>query len=265
MDRQRPVPDEAVHRPHGPHGQKAPTPDAEAQLPNQVLSELFGGQNGQRQMLARMGTHLSIAGESFLVGMDLDGVRRWFACSESEFKPLGNGKVQIRLPDTDVPIEVSTDEAVMIRIWRQHPRRAFFADSPVLSLRQPLRELIGLSQHITAGIDSRLAGAGVLAIPESASMPTPAASEGINPLHQDPFTAALIEAMVTPLTNRDSAAAVVPIVSSATWVCSSDGRSNVLATTSPRNTWRFMSVTSSGRSSTSSTMRWTSGLFRSIA
>ena len=54
------------------------------------------------------------------------------------------------------------------------------------------------------------------------------------------------------------------IVSSATWVCSSEGRSKVLATTSPRSTWRRMSVTSSGRSSTSSTMRCTSGLLRSI-
>ena len=54
------------------------------------------------------------------------------------------------------------------------------------------------------------------------------------------------------------------MVSSATIVCSSDGRSNVDATTSPFCTQRFMSVTSSGRSSTSSTMRWTSGLFVSI-
>ena len=53
------------------------------------------------------------------------------------------------------------------------------------------------------------------------------------------------------------------IASSATCVCSSAGRSNVLATTSPRSTWRRMSVTSSGRSSTSSTMRCTSGLLRS--
>ena len=54
-------------------------------------------------------------------------------------------------------------------------------------------------------------------------------------------------------------------VSSATCVCSSEGRSKVLATTSPFCTWRRMSVTSSGRSSTSSTMRCTSGLLRSIA
>ena len=52
--------------------------------------------------------------------------------------------------------------------------------------------------------------------------------------------------------------------SSATWVCSSDGRSNVDAATSPLISHRFMSVTSSGRSSTSSTNRATSGSLISI-
>ena len=51
--------------------------------------------------------------------------------------------------------------------------------------------------------------------------------------------------------------------SSATWVCSSAGRSKVEAMTSPW-TLRRMSVTSSGRSSTKSTIRCTSGLFASI-
>ncbi len=54
------------------------------------------------------------------------------------------------------------------------------------------------------------------------------------------------------------------MASSATVVWSSAGRSNVEAMTSPF-TVRCMSVTSSGRSSTSTTMRWTSGLFLEIA
>ena len=53
------------------------------------------------------------------------------------------------------------------------------------------------------------------------------------------------------------------IAISATIVCSSDGRSKVDEMTSPR-TVRFMSVTSSGRSSISRTMRSTSGLFFSM-
>ena len=54
------------------------------------------------------------------------------------------------------------------------------------------------------------------------------------------------------------------MASSATVVWSSAGRSKVEAMTSPF-TVRCMSVTSSGRSSTSTTMRWTSGLLIEIA
>ena len=53
------------------------------------------------------------------------------------------------------------------------------------------------------------------------------------------------------------------IASSATWMCSSAGRSNVDATTSP-SMERRMSVTSSGRSSTSSTISSTSGWLASM-
>ena len=53
------------------------------------------------------------------------------------------------------------------------------------------------------------------------------------------------------------------IASSAMCVCSSLGRSNVLEITSPF-TWRRMSVTSSGRSSMSSTISFTSGWLVSI-
>ena len=54
------------------------------------------------------------------------------------------------------------------------------------------------------------------------------------------------------------------MTSSAIVVCSSVGRSNVEATTSPL-TERRMSVTSSGRSSTRSTISSTSGLLASTA
>ena len=54
------------------------------------------------------------------------------------------------------------------------------------------------------------------------------------------------------------------MASSATIVWSEAGRSKVEAMTSPL-TVRCMSVTSSGRSSTSTTMRWASGLLTLMA
>lgn len=175
------------------------------------LDELFGGRAGQSQMLSRMGVHLSIPGETYLIGMDIDRERRWLTASNDEFT-AGRNRTQVRLPETDQLTTIDPDSSVIIRLWRPHPRRANHPDSPTRGLLPVLRELQGLTSHISANIDSRLAGAGMLVLPESASLPRPQQSEGANPVHEDPWVSSLIEAMITPLQNRDSAAAVVPIV-----------------------------------------------------
>ncbi|MFC4328337.1 hypothetical protein ACFPC0_10915 [Streptomyces andamanensis] len=195
-----------------------------------VLDELGGGQLGQSEMLRRLAVHLNVPGESYLVGFDdpegkADGFgvdvsstleeedgRRWLVCSGDEIQSTGVG---LKILSPDMPnefIEVDPEDATILRIWRPHPRLAYLADSPLLALRQPLRELVDLSAHITASAESRLAGAGVLFVPDELTTPSPEQSEGVNPLHPDPFTASLIEAMAAPLKNRDSASAVVPLV-----------------------------------------------------
>lgn len=84
-----------------------------------------------------------------------------------------------------------------------------------------LREIDLLSKHIQASAQSRLAGAGLLAIPSEAIFPPgqgPQASQGLDPDDEDltppedTFIETLIDAMTTPLTDRGSAAAVVPLV-----------------------------------------------------
>ncbi|MBO0820587.1 MAG: hypothetical protein J2P26_07020 [Nocardiopsaceae bacterium] len=201
-----------------PEGVADPEPVTDASLADTVtgpLEELAGLMRGHGDILHRMAIHLSVPGETFLVGFDdpASKKRRWLACSGDEITTNRGGLVKIRLPETDQQIQLPLAEVVIIRLWRPHPRRAFWADSPMRALAEPLKELLGLSSHIAASVDSRLAGAGVLVLPDSATLPKPKESDGTpNPLHEDPFVAALIEAMVTPLQDRDSAAAVVPIV-----------------------------------------------------
>lgn len=178
------------------------------------LEELGGGQLGQSEMLRRLSIHLNIPGESYLIGFDdpETGERMWVVASSDEISSSGGG-VKLQMPDiANHQVEIDPEKSTILRIWRPHPRLAYQADSPIVALRQPLRELIDVSAHITATAESRLAGAGVLFVPDELTTPAPAASEGANPLHADPFTAALIEAMAAPLKNRDSASAVVPLV-----------------------------------------------------
>lgn len=228
-----------------PDGSSEPTPvdlnpdeetgavDLSAQQAVAVLDELGGGQLGQAEMLRRLSIHLNVPGESYLIGFDdptgqSDGYgqdvtnavvgedgeegRRWLVCSADELQSTGAG---LKIMSPDMPneyIEIDPEQSTILRIWRPHPRVGYNADSPLLALRQPLRELVDLSAHITASAESRLAGAGVLFVPDELTTPSPEQSEGVNPLHPDPFTAALIEAMAAPLKNRDSASAVVPLV-----------------------------------------------------
>jgi hypothetical protein len=186
--------------------------DAHDDLVKVPLDELFGGLAGQSEMLSRFGLHLTVPGESYLVAWDDElGERHWQVCSSEEFTRKSPNEFSIRMADSDRQVTVPVQRATIIRLWRPHPRRAWEADSPIRAALGILKELVDLSAHITATVESRLAGAGLLIIPESASLPA-AASDNSNQLHDDPAMAVLIESMVTPIQDRDSASAVVPIV-----------------------------------------------------
>lgn len=200
---------------------KYPDGDQRATVP---LDELFGGLTGHSEMLSRVATHLTVAGESYLVGFDPDPApedppgtvppRRWLVLSGDEITRTGSNKgvLKIRLPESDKLTTIDPDKATVMRLWRQHPRRAWEADSPVRAALPVLKELCDLSAHIAATLESRLAGAGILLLPEGATLPSPITEQTGEPLHEDPAMATLVDAMVTPISNRDSAAAVVPII-----------------------------------------------------
>lgn len=217
-------------------------PTATAALAESVLSALGASQQDLGQMLQRLATNLFVAGEGWLVGVPshlvpgidvsdptatapspdpslADLVWRVLAVTEvvtvAAPTQTSAGRVRLSLgsdaaPD---PVEVSTDEVYMIRIWRPHPARYWEADSPTRACLPILRELIGLTRHISAQIDSRLAGAGLLVVPSSASAALAAdAADAYGHDQPDPFVSALMESMLRPIENRDDASAVVPLV-----------------------------------------------------
>jgi hypothetical protein len=208
-----------------PDGSSKPLPvsagdeDADQELVAKLLAplaELGGGQLGQSEMLRRLSVHLDVPGESYVVGFDdpSSGERRWLVCSPSEVSSAaGGGAVRIQLPESPTAlINLPLDQCTLLRIWRPDAELAYLADSPLRSLREPLRELQGLSAHVLATVESRLAGAGLMMISDDVTPASPQHSDGANPIHADPVTAALIEAMATPLKNRDSASAIVPLL-----------------------------------------------------
>lgn len=177
--------------------------DAEA-----LIAGFAGGTSGQQQLMYRACVHLIVAAESYIVGrQDAEGNPRWEAYSNEEIQTVANGVWKV---DDGTEKYTLTDEDVLIRVWRPHPKKRSEPRSSSLPLLPVLAEIKGLTQAIGARIDSRLAGAGILFIPESASMmnkPSAELEDG-----EDPFVAELMDAMLTPIRDRDSAAAVVPIV-----------------------------------------------------
>lgn len=106
--------------------------------------------------------------------------------------------------------EYSYDSVLVIKIWRPSPRKYKDPTSPVRAVLPVLRELVGLTMHISACIDSRLAGAGIVWMPQSATvLGLGGAPENAD--EDDPFLEAVIEAGVTAIKDRDSAAAIIPI------------------------------------------------------
>jgi hypothetical protein len=173
-----------------------------------LVNGFAGGTTGQQQVMYRAAFQLIVAAESFIVGrQDAEGNSRWDAYSNEEMSysqkgwTINDGTENYTL----------TPEDILIRVWRPSPRRRSEPRSSSKPLLPVLAEIKGLTQSIAARIDSRLAGAGVLFVPESMSLmsasDTSKLAEG-----EDPFVAELTDAMLTPIGDRDSAAAVVPIV-----------------------------------------------------
>lgn len=213
-------------------------PSSTAVLAEAVLAALGASQQDLGQMLQRLATNLFVAGEGWLVGVPrhvIDEVSPssapavtapspdpaltdlvWRVLAVTEVSSVGSDGRTVRLnlgTDGSAPIEVSASEVYMVRVWRPHPARYWEADSPTRACLPILRELIGLTRHISAQIDSRLAGAGILVVPSSASaaLASDAADAGAYGA-PDPFVAALMDSMLRPIENRDDASAVVPLV-----------------------------------------------------
>ncbi len=231
----------------------APDPVDDQRLQD-VLDQIGDTPSGRAQMILRMGINLFVAGDCWLVGIPkylvpqgdsdendestvtkrvarhdtgasagsvpddlLSADLEWHALSVSELSTSSVGELTIRLGESSGDqIKCSPDDVWLIRVWRPHPRRWWEADSPTRSSLPVLRELVGLTMHISAQVDSRLAGAGLLIVPQSAQRALrqaaglPDTPEGGS--EPDPFTEALIEAMLTPIGDRANASALVPLV-----------------------------------------------------
>lgn len=191
----------------------------------ELVDFIASGPTGQGQMLASFGVHLTVSGVAWLViepdrdDPTSDALTSWQVLSTDEVRTSGEGVIEIRVSEREW--RPAHPDAIVVRVWRRHPRKQWEADAPTRGVLGVLREIDLLQKHIHASATSRLAGAGILAIPAEATFPPgqgPQSTQGEDPddenitAAEDTFVETLIEAMTVPLTDRGSAASVVPLV-----------------------------------------------------
>jgi hypothetical protein len=195
------------------------------------LDSAFGGQPG---LLRDAGLNLCISGECYLVQVPGSNFpasvpETWDIRSTDELQVNSSGVAQlVTSRASDAASRKNLPKGAFVaRIWRPHPRYSDEAQSSMLALLDACAELQLINKTFRATARSRLNagmlylpdGLGVSASPDPDVLPdddlnddTAVASFAPPEDDTDEFEESLIDAMVTPISDEESASAVVPLL-----------------------------------------------------
>lgn len=196
------------------------------------LDSAFGGQPG---LLRDAALNLCVTGECYLVQVPGTNFphyspETWDIRSTDELQVTSSGEAQlVTRRDSDAASRKKLPRnAFTARIWRPHPRYSDEAQSSMLALLDACAELQLINKTFRATARSRL-NAGMLYLPDGlgvADAPDPDVLPEDDPDGEveafiapspveddsDDFEEALMDAMVTPISDEESASAVVPLL-----------------------------------------------------
>lgn len=169
-------------------------------------ASLLGGPSSRAEVLANLGTSLTIAGESYLIGRTVGNRNRWATASALELNSTGT---KAYLADENgKSLEISKRSGdIVIRIWTPHPSNNQRADSPTMSALRILSQLEKLTRFTDSQLDSRIANGMVWLIPSNLDFPTDDDQSVAEAVLQ-----AILDAMTAALTGSGQAAGVTPII-----------------------------------------------------
>jgi hypothetical protein len=182
-----------------------------------IAETMFGTPASKAQAQRLLGVNMMVAGDVYVVAEGHQDAKtdKWYVVSSTEVTRRGESIVVRRsITHGGGQYELDPKKDLLIRAWNPHPRRYDAADSTVRAILPILRELEQCTKRVFAELDSRLAGAGILLLPDNIDFPAaPGEVPGDNrQTGIDGFAALLQKTMATSLQQRDSAAALVPIV-----------------------------------------------------
>lgn len=182
-----------------------------------IAETMFGTPASKAQAQRLLGINMMVAGDVYIIaeGYQNASEDKWYVCSSQEITRRGEEIVVRRsITHGGGQYTLNPQKDLLIRAWNPHPRRYDAADSTVRAILPVLREMEQLTKRVFAELDSRLAGAGILLLPDSIDFPAaPSDVPGSStPGGIDGFAQLLQRTMATSMQQRDSAAAIVPIV-----------------------------------------------------
>ena len=178
---------------------------------------------GRSALLSTYGRLMFLVGESYLfVSRDEETQEeQWEFLSTMELRREGDSyrrykrpsmAQEYKAPSDDDFEPVADDEAVAYRVWRRHPMYSDLPDSTMQAVLDICDEILLLSRTVKGRARSRLAGAGILLIPDGLTMTPVDRNAADEDPDEDPFMAELTEHMTAPITDDSSAASVVPLI-----------------------------------------------------
>lgn len=185
-----------------------PTDDPRAQA---AAAQAFGGAAQRAQLQELIAIHWQVPGESYIVVRprpDRAGVPQpdeWLVLSGTQLKPK-SGAWTYTDPRTMAVVTLGPNDR-LIRVWKPHADLQYLPDSSVRPALVPLREIEKASQNIAARLDSRLAGNGLLFMPQEMDFP-----QGDAESVAQAIMLYIMDAMEASLAEPGQASAQVPIV-----------------------------------------------------
>lgn len=177
-----------------------------------ALLELAPTAPEQSMLIYRIVTLLKLVGCWRMVGFNDDqGHRRWIVASEYDHMQTSSG-VRIHDSESGRYYDLEHGSYWSIPMYMPHPVRSAEADAPTRALIPTFHELIDLSGHVQTAAKSRLAGAGLLLMPNSLSPVTPGQSQGVNPPDGDPTMRALTRTAQAAIQNPNDVSRHLPVM-----------------------------------------------------
>jgi hypothetical protein len=167
------------------------------------------------QIMRSFVLNLKVPGECYLI-RSTEGAA-WRASSTSEVKiATGDKKFQVQRSVAEGNAQnFLPDDAVVGRVWQEHPRYSMDPDSALLGIRNDCEELLLISRMIRAITRSKL-NAGMVYVPDEISVVSRTEDpddDGVASEEEaDPFETELLYTMTEPVNSEQSAAGLVPML-----------------------------------------------------